>query len=299
MHILFPSLPILPTQPDPDYEIEYAAAQAAGFRCSLYELESLRRNDLRSALKHCRTATEPNETIVYRGWMVSDVHYASLHEGLTVRGFQPLAAPDEYAEAHYLPLAYPILQGSTPRTVWMEGADLDRAWDLYQQMAGEAAILKDYVKSAKHRWREACFLPAHTSRTDFEAILQAFLHERGSLFEKGLVFRRYHPLVQLGEDMRGQPIHEEYRLFCVNGKVIAHAPFRNPKELASQQRIWEMLAARFTNRFISLDVARQVDDTWIVVEAGDGGVSGLPLSIDPDDFYRALWQSLAPNSRDS
>ncbi len=293
MRILFPSFPITPTQPDPDYEAEYAAAQTAGFVCSLYELESLRNNDLRTALKHCRPATEPNEVMIYRGWMVSDTQYETLYNGLVERSYQPLTRPAAYAEAHYLPRAYPKLQGLTPHMVWMEGSDGDRAWNLYQQVAHEATILKDYVKSAKHRWREACFLPAHTTRSQFDAILQAFLRERGPLFEKGLLFRRYHPLVQLGEDMRGQPIHEEYRLFCLDGKIIAHVPFRDPMDLLNHQHTWEALAARFTNRFITLDVARQSDDTWIVVEAGDGGVSGLPLSIDPADFYRALWHALA------
>lgn len=113
----------------------------------------------------------------------------------------------------------------------MAGADAEQAWALYQGLADEPAILKDYAKSAKHRWREACFLPVHSSRAAFDGVLQAFLHERGALFEQGLVLRRFHPLVQLGETMRGQPIHEEYRLFCLDGTIIAHAPFRDPARL--------------------------------------------------------------------
>jgi hypothetical protein len=292
MYILFPSLPIAPSMADPDYASEYQAAQAAGFSCCLYELEALRGGDLRTALRHCPPAATPETLLVYRGWMLSDTDYTALHSGLSERGYRPLTPPTAYAEAHYLPLAYPHLSGHTPDTLWMEGRDPEQAWQLYQQLADQAAIIKDYVKSAKHRWREACFLPAHTNREDFERIFAAFLVERGRLFEKGIVLRRYHPLLQLGEDLRGQPIHEECRLFCVDSTIIAHAPFRNPTDLTRNRGDWEALAARFSNRFITLDVARQEDDSWIVVEAGDGGVSGLPLSIEPDEFYRALWESL-------
>jgi ATP-grasp domain, R2K clade family 3 len=292
VQILFPSLPIAPRAPDPDYAPEFQAARDAGFSCQLYELEALRAQDVRAALKACRPAPQPDTPILYRGWMLRDTHYADLYAGLIDRGYRPLTTPAAYAEAHYLPLAYEKLRGATPESVWMLGADPEAAWQLYQQVADRPAILKDYVKSAKHRWHAACFLPAHTGRAEFAAILSAFLRERGGLFEHGLVLRRYHPLVQLGEQMQGQPIHEEYRLFCYAGRIIAHAPFRDPAALQQQRPSWEALAATFSNRFITLDVARQTDDSWIVVEVGDAGVSGLPLSIDPATFYPALWRAL-------
>lgn len=293
VEMLFPSLPFAPASPDPDFAAEYVAARAAGFRCSLYELESLRAGDLRNAFRRCPPAPTPDTPLVYRGWMLSDTHYTRLYDALRQRGYRPITAPDAYAEAHYLPLAYTHLRGFTPQSVWMEGTDREQAWQTYQQLADGPAIIKDYVKSAKHRWREACFLPARTSRATFDAIVDAFLEARGTLFEHGLVFRRYHPLVELGEDMRGKPTHEEYRLFCVDGRIIAHTPFLVPAELESQRTGWEHLAGRFSNRFITLDVARETDGGWVVVEAGDGGVSGLPYSIPPDEFYAALWNALA------
>lgn len=293
MHILFPSLPIAPTLPDPDYEAEYDAARAAGFSCALYELEALRAGDLRASLRRCPAAPAAGEPLLYRGWMLSDTLYATLYEALGQRGYLPLTPPAAYAEAHYLPLAYAHLRGHTPETVWMSGDDVGQAWDLYQQVADTPAILKDFVKSAKHRWREACYLPTHTTRPDFERTLAAFLYERGNLFEKGLVLRRYHPLVELGQNMQGQPIHDECRLFCFDGVIIAHAPFRDPSALDAHRGLWQDLAARFANRFITLDVAAQEDGSWVVVEAGDGGVSGLPLSIEPGAFYAALYRACA------
>lgn len=45
-------------------------------------------------------------------------------------------------------------------------------------------------------------------------------------------------------------------------------------------------------RFISVDIARQQDGSWLIVEVGDGGVSGLPSSIEPETFYRALYDKM-------
>lgn len=290
--VLFPSLPFAPSTPDPDYEAEYRAAQGAGFSCVLFELEALRAGNAQAALRRCHPAATTGELLIYRGWMMCDAHYALLHKGLLEKGYRPITDPAAYVEAHYLPLAYKHLEGITPETFWIEGRDAQAAWGLYSELCKTPLIVKDFVKSAKHRWREACFLPAETSREDFDRILDNFLTERGSLFEKGIVFRRFHALVQLGEDMRGMPIHEEYRLFCLDGQVIAHAPFYNPLDFERHKGDWGAIAQRFNNRFITLDVARQADGSWIVIEAGDGGVSGLPLSIEPEVFYPALWSAL-------
>lgn len=33
---------------------------------------------------------------------------------------------------------------------------------------------------------------------------------------------------------------------------------------------------------------RRLDGSWMIVETGDAGVSGLPAVIEPGDFYAAL-----------
>jgi hypothetical protein len=136
-------------------------------------------------------------------------------------GYQPLTTPEQYAQAHYLPNAYRLLQGDTPESVWIEGKDVAGAWEKYKQFGQPAAIVKDYVKSAKPRWKEACFIPTGTERPRFDEILKAFLETRGNLFEKGIVFRRFHEFVKLADDIRGQPVHEEYRLLSFRRLRIA------------------------------------------------------------------------------
>lgn len=286
MTILFPNHPLKARLPDPDYEVEFTAAKEAGFACELYNLESLREGDLESALRVCEP--EPRTTMLHRGWMMSDTLYQALYEGISRKGACLVTSPTDYAEAHYLPNAYRHIEDETAKSVWMTGRDMDEAWRLYEAVNSTDVIVKDWVKSAKHRWREACFIPAQTERRPFEEIMRAFLQARGNLFEKGIVFRRFHSLVELDEDLRGQPVHEEYRLFFWTGELLVTTPAvraEGPLECLAR---WQAIARKFKAKFLTIDVARQNDGSWLIIEVGDGGVSGLPTSIEPEAFYRSL-----------
>lgn len=50
-----------------------------------------------------------------------------------------------------------------------------------------------------------------------------------------------------------------------------------------------MISSRFSSPFITIDEAYLTDGTWKIVEVGDGGVSGLPMGLDPERFYGSLW----------
>lgn len=288
MKVLFPNHPLKARLPDPDFQTEFDAARDAGFECELYSLESLRDGDAAHATRLCSPASQDGERIMHRGWMMSDRLYALLFDALVSKGYSPVTAPKHYSQAHYLPNAYLLLDGRTPESAWVEGQDIPGAWGKYEALGQPAAIVKDFVKSAKHRWNEACFIPSGTERTRFNEILAAFLESRGNLFEKGIVIRRFHDFVKLADDIRGQPVHEEYRLFMWNGSLLTATPAIRGNGPLDNLVEWETIAGTFANRFISMDVARQQDGSWLIVEVGDGGVSGLPGSIEPRAFYQAL-----------
>ena len=76
-------------------------------------------------------------------------------------------------------------------------------------------------------------------------------------------------------------------LLAATSSIRGAGPFEQLAE-------WETIAKRFTNRFISMDIARQQDGSWLIVEVGDGGVTGLPSSIAPAEFYASIkkrWQA--------
>lgn len=288
MKLIFPCHPLKPILPDPDYQSEVEAAERAGFTCAFYHLEHLREGNVRRACALISEAESDGMPILHRGWMMSDTLYAQLCAELVSKGYAPVVTPAAYAGAHYLPNAYVHLVGLTPESAWVEGNNVEEAWGLYDSFKDSPALVKDFVKSAKHRWHEACFIPANTSRERFMEIMQAFLEARGEQFNKGIVLRRYHELVTLEQDARGQPVHEEYRMFFWKGELLAATPALYAEGPFSETEKWATIARRFESPFISMDVARQKDGKWLVIEVGDGGVSGLPNSIEPDVFYKEL-----------
>lgn len=278
MRVALPAAVGDPTRPDPVFAVEHSAAEAAGLDPLLYDCAALWRHEAEAVAAPTPRGAGP---VLHRGFMLSDRRFALLRDALAGRGWTLVPDLEGYGQAHFLPRALPLLGDATPRTVWMDGFDPDRAWALYQQVADGDALLKDHVKSCKERWREACLLPARSSRERFDEVLRAFLACRGAKLELGLVLRRVEPFRLLRRDMRGTPVHEEYRTFFWRGAPVWSA-------LQEDLAPWSALARRFRSPFLSLDVARREDGVLRVVESGDGGVTGLPVHCDPDHFYAAL-----------
>lgn len=127
-----------------------------------------------------------------------------------------------------------------------------------------------------------------TSEEGFREIYRIFREERSKLFNRGVVLREFIPIVEKGSDVRGLPIIEETRLFFWKGKVVVPPKAESPSAMDEIAR-WEMIAARFRSSFMTIDVAHLQDGSWKIVEVGDGGVSGLPVGLDPERFFAALW----------
>jgi hypothetical protein len=289
MILLFPCEPLSPRRIDPSFATEYEAACLAGFRCIAYSHEDLEAGNMEECL---RMLPEPGDEkrVLVRGWMVPGETYRLLHEGLTTHGYLPVTAPEAYDEAHYLPLAYRITKGHTARSEWIEGDDAEATWELYKSFRSKDAIIKDWVKSAKSRWKDGCHIPAGTTRERFAEIFRVFREERGRLFNRGVVLREFLPLVERGSDIRGLPLVEETRLFFWQGECLVPAGRRPPSPMDEIAR-WTAIARRFQSPFITIDVALLDDGTWKIVETGDGQVSGLPIGLDPERFYASLWNN--------
>ena len=288
--ILFPQSPFSRSQVEPDFETELAAARTAGFETSFYDHDLLENGEADQSLRHL-PRSDTQQKLLLRGWMTSGENYQALFASLQRKGYQPQTTSSAYEQAHYLPIAYPLVETETARSDWISGDDPEAAWQLYQDFSSCDAIIKDWVKSAKHHWKDACFIPAHTDQQRFAEIFHVFRNERGALFNRGVVLREFMPVVQQGNDMRGMPNIEETRLFFWQGKALvspANPDRLSPAELAH----WEAIARRFESPFLTLDIVRLVNGTSKIVETGDGGVSGIPVDLDPDLFYRALWEQV-------
>jgi ATP-grasp domain, R2K clade family 3 len=294
MLLLFCDDPLNPRESDADYAAEFDAARRCGFPCGLLSFESLTRGEAEFA----RWAGRPREgervAGWYRGWMLRGEQYARLFAAMGERGIDLVVTPDAYAQAHYLPEALPLIAEESPATVWMEGTDLEQAWEISRPLAVGAMVVKDFVKSAKHKWDEACFIPSEAMREKFESVVSAFVRIRGESLNRGLVFREFVNLMPVGTDViSGRTVFEEYRLFFWRGKLLRAATYDAQGGVWQEFARWEEYARRFESPFVTIDVARRTDGRWMIVETGDAGVSGLPATVDTFGFYAVLWNALA------
>jgi len=218
--ILFPSEPFSPDEIDSVYASEYEAARAIGFKTLLYDHEELILGNIATACSKI-PQVESNCYSLLRGWMLKDHEFKALYNKLEEKGYTLLTTPEGYCEAHYIPNSYQHIREFTPKSVWIEGDDMDNAWELYQTVSSQDNIIKDWVKSAKSQWLKGCFIPAKSNKERFDSIYQTFREERANLFNKGIVFREYIPLKEKGYAIDNHPAVEEIRLFCFKWEILS------------------------------------------------------------------------------
>jgi hypothetical protein len=118
---------------------------------------------------------------------------------------------------------------------------------------------------------------------------------KGAELAGGLVFREYVELESVGRHAQsGFGLGREYRLFFVDGRLLIGGRYWNGVDYSDDYptESFGRVAASIASRFFCMDIARTAAGEWIVMEVGDGQVSGLPDSILPIDFYARLSATL-------
>jgi len=256
---------------DDRFELEAQALDELGLTYDTITMEHVVDGELERALEGVRL----DEEVLYRGWMLTSEEYEQLAVAVADRGSELVTSHDEYEAAHYLPSWFAAVASESPATRWIEGEDLEEAWAAACELGAPPFIVKDHVKSAKESWFEACFVPEGAGKAELQAICSALIEARGDRFERGLVVRRFVPLVY------------EHRMFFWQGRLIAEPPYDDVEPIERPAR-FANLGRVVESPFFSADIAFTEGGEWIVLELGDGGVSTLPPTMDPRAFYRAL-----------
>ena len=294
-HILFYESMLQPRQVDEDYATEAAAARAAGMDVHLLDWGALVAGDVGRAVRRVPERTDPALAIL-RGPMLRLETYTLIYAALLVRGVRLIADPAAYEHTHHLPASLDLIVDMTPRTVvhpLSEGATLseDRLAELLQPFGSGPIIVKDYVKSRKHEWREACFIP---NAADVEAaakVIQTFCGRQGLDLVGGLVFRAFEPFVSVGtHPQSGTPLTKEYRIWWLDGHPIAVVPHWNEVVYHGGPPVaqFDGVARTVRSRFFTMDVAERIDGAWRIVELGDGQVAWPDDQVDLAAFYGSL-----------
>jgi hypothetical protein len=143
------------------------------------------------------------------------------------------------------------------------------------------ALIKDWVKSMKHYWDEAAFIPDIRDTAGVLQVARRFLELRNEDLVGGLVVRSFEQY---------QP--GEARSWWIDGRCVLVSAHPDTPELTPPDDVdVTQLAgavASIRSPFTVVDLARTTSGQWRVVEVGDGQVSDRPTSLQAEELLRHL-----------
>jgi hypothetical protein len=280
---------------EPMYEAEWQAAKTAGHSTALISHEALVDEDNPRKATALVKAKAEKTPALYRGWMMRPEAYQLIYKALLNKNIELINDPSQYRHGHHFPESYPLIEAFTPKSRCLSNEATFDPEQLYQavwQFGDAPLIIKDYVKSLKHYWEEACFIPSAADRLKAKGVIQKFLELVGDEINEGLVIREFVPLKQLTQHSKsGMPLAVEYRAFFYQGKLMSVYPYWEEGEYDEEIQVPEPfleVAKTIQSNFFTMDIAQKEDGEWIIIELGDAQVAGLPDRAEPEVFYDLL-----------
>lgn len=231
--------------------------------------------------------------------MLTVEQYRQLYDALLSKNVRLINSPAEYEYCHYLPPSLLLLDGNTPRTVSLhvdaEGSlSQEKIADSLKAFGDSPLIVKDFVKSRKHEWFEACFIPSASDENAAMKVINTFIERQGEDLQGGLVLREYVEFEPIGtHPQSGMPLTKEYRIFFLDGEPVYWVYYWEEGDYEAEEPPIDMfreIAGQVESHFFTMDLAKLKDRGWTIVELGDGQVAGLPELADAHTFYREMKQ---------
>ncbi|MCX5379983.1 ATP-grasp domain-containing protein [Streptomyces sp. NBC_00091] len=275
--VLYCSDPLNERRADAHFAAEARQLRAAGGSVALIDHDALLAGDAERAVARVPAGAG---ALWYRGWMIPAERYADLDAALRGRGARTAVSPEDYRLAHELPGWYETFAALTPASRWLpvaarERPDADRLAALAAALPAGPGIVKDYVKSRKHEWHEACHLPDLADRPAVHRVVSRFVELQDEFLAGGIVLRAFECFT--GPEARVWWRDAEPRLITPHPDAPDGAVTLPDSALAPVRAAVEALGCRF----VTTDLALREDGVWRVVEVGDGQVSDLHRAVDP------------------
>lgn len=299
--VLYCRDPLNERRADAHFAPEARQLRAAGGTALLIDHDALLAGDAERAVARVPDGTG---AVWYRGWMIPSGHYAALDAALRRRGGELVVTPEAYRRAHELPGWYETFAGLTPVSGWLPAVpgavpDPEGLAALAAGLPPGAAVVKDYVKSRKHEWDEACYVPDLADPAALHRVVARFVELQGEFLAGGVVVRAFEHFVT------SRAVASEVRVWWRDGvprQVTAHpdSPVAEVPEASFEPALGPALGPvraaveALACPFVTTDLALRADGVWRVVEVGDGQVSDLHREADPAAIVRLLTADQAP-----
>jgi hypothetical protein len=275
--LVIPCDPLRRRKPDEHFAAEYEAADALGLQVGLVDHDALAAGDAATAV----TGIDASDDVMYRGWMLSSASYAAFDLAMSERGCLLRTSADAYRAAHELPGWFEAVKTFTAETVWTNSSSLDELDGARRRLVAGPAMIRDFVKSEKHYWDEAAFIPDVTDSRAARAVATRLRQLRAGDFTGGFVLRRFEVYVS-----------SEARTWWIDGRcamVTAHpdTPDTQPEGFVEPPGLAHAISS-IGLPFVTADLAQREDGVWRLIEIGDGQVSDRPRSTDSSALLKAL-----------
>src|SRR5574338_466582 len=278
-------------KPDESYETEYASAK---------KLTNVHLFDIFN-LADIKLPDTNNGKLIYHGWMMPPAIYSKFYNKCMSFGYELINSPGQYLACHHFNGWYSAIEGLTPKSLIIEIDDLRPMMEQVMQFMSDndcSVIIKDYVKSLKHNWDDACFIPKCSNALHVTKVLAKFmaLKEEMQDLQGNLVVRKFEKLNYIGKhDKSGLPLTKEFRTFVLNGKLLPTYQYWSQGSYSGDvpptdfiEKVASKIVAATKSNLFTVDVAQLVNGDWTCIEVGDGQVSAIPDHEDRDDFFRNL-----------
>ncbi len=224
----------------------------------------------------------------YRGWMMPVATYAKFYGNLKENGIRLVSDAAQYSITHYMNMWYPFLIGLTPRTTFImdEGIPSDEliTSKLKDMKGADKLFIKSLVKSDGFNVDTDFHLDA--VKASMQRYLDFYDDTNG-----GWAIREW------------VPMRAEIRAWVAGANTLYQTREGNRTEPewmesppAGVVSLVNRVKKKIHSHFYTVDVAYTKGNVPIVVELGDGQVSGLPESLDSTPLINAcelLMDSLA------
>jgi len=264
MLILFPSDYFNPKQPDSDYKKEYeAVCHLPDIKIILYNYDGFMQNE--------PIKIYPNDyytgKCIYRGWMLTPNQYRALFAFLEKSCITLINTPEQYDYCHMFPYVYPHIEQYTPKMLHFE-LEQPIDWDTVNKTFTRFMV-KDYVKSVKgHDF--PTFFETPIKPEDMNCYITKFIELRSYLFTGGIALKEHVDLKKY------ENTTNEYRAFYLCNELLSLSRNSNQSDSCSlpPQELVDRLKT-LQSQYYTVDFAELLDSSWVVLETGDGQVSGL------------------------
>lgn len=269
IRLLFCQDPQHDDTPDSAWMHEAKAAQAAGWPISLISYEALTEQDnppraVRAVPAHNPAFERSEPWAIYRGWSLSQRHYARLYDALLSRGVRLLTAPSAYDYSRHLSEALPDLGHLTPRSIVFQTdgrqINYEALMALLLPFNGRPIIVRDDERAFKRDWQTACYIPSSSNREAVEAVTQRFIVLSGGTVTGGLIYREYVDFRHVNASPGRPLLTLEYRLAYADGQLIATLCYWDaldaPSDLPDAEP-FRAFAAAAPSPFFMMDVAQR------------------------------------------